>query len=265
MNDTQSALLDALARAERHAPFLRRLAAREAEVTARLAAGDLPGALALARAEEGGTVAAALRRERRRLALAAAVGDLAGLLPLEQVTGLLSDLADRALDRAVAAAIAERTPGAEPVGFAVLALGKHGSGELNYSSDIDPVLIFDPATLPHRGREEPAEAAARIARRVVELLQAPDADGFVFRVDLRLRPSPEATPPAIPVNAAIGYYESSACGGARSISARWARSAPSRAASAATTPPGSAWAPATTSSGGGAGSARWSSSRKSTN
>ncbi|XHS03141.1 hypothetical protein ACFB49_47650 [Sphingomonas sp. DBB INV C78] len=122
----------------------------------------------------------------------------------------LSDFADSALDRAVAAAIEERTPGEEPRGFAVLALGKHGSRELNYSSDIDPILIFDPETLPRRERDEPIEAAVRIGKRVVELLQARDDAGYVFRVDLRLRPSPEATPIVLPVEAAISYYESSA-------------------------------------------------------
>ncbi|TAK08087.1 MAG: bifunctional [glutamate--ammonia ligase]-adenylyl-L-tyrosine phosphorylase/[glutamate--ammonia-ligase] adenylyltransferase, partial [Rhizorhabdus sp.] len=82
--------------------------------------------------------------------------------------------------------------------------------ELNYSSDIDPILIFDPATLPHRPREEPVEAAVRIARRVVELLQTRDEHGYVFRVDLRLRPSPEVSPLALPIDAALSYYESAA-------------------------------------------------------
>jgi glutamate-ammonia-ligase adenylyltransferase len=122
----------------------------------------------------------------------------------------LSDLADRALERALAAAIEERTPG-EPVrGFAVIALGKHGSRELNYSSDIDPIFLFDPQTLPRRPREEPGQAAVRIGQRLIELLQKRDENGFVFRVDLRLRPSPEVTPIALPVDAAISYYESSA-------------------------------------------------------
>jgi glutamate-ammonia-ligase adenylyltransferase len=144
------------------------------------------------------------------VALALAIGDLAGLLPFETVVTTLSAFADRALDRAIAAAMAERTPDQAPRGFTALALGKHGSRELNYSSDIDPILLFDPETLPRRPREEPGEAAVRIARRVVELLQARDADGYVFRVDLRLRPSPEASPMALPINAALSYYESSA-------------------------------------------------------
>src|SRR3546814_4618097 len=113
---------------------------------------------------------------------------------------------------ALAAAMAERYPDAEKRGFVVLALGKHGSRELNYSSDIDPILLYDPRTLPHGEREDPADAAVRIGRRVSELLNARDGDGYVFRVDLRLRPSPEATPIALPVEAAIGYYESTALG-----------------------------------------------------
>lgn len=155
-------------------------------------------------------VARRLRIERRRIAGVAALGDLSGTVPLEATMRLLSDFADHALDEAIRAAIEERTPGAIPAGFAAIALGKQGSRELNYSSDIDPILLFDPETLPHKEREAPEEAAVRIGRRVVELLQARDGDGYVLRVDLRLRPSPEATPIVLPVNAAISYYESHA-------------------------------------------------------
>ena len=151
-----------------------------------------------------------LRLDRRALALSVAIGDLAGVLDLTAVTHALSDFADRALDTAIRAAIMERTPDAPPVGFTGIALGKQGSRELNYSSDIDPILLYDPRTLPCRPREAPEDAAVRIARRVVELLQARDGDGYVLRVDLRLRPSPEVTPIALPVDAAIGYYESQA-------------------------------------------------------
>jgi glutamate-ammonia-ligase adenylyltransferase len=202
----------ALERALAHAPYLRRLSGREPEILAALEAGNLPAALELCENLGGrvDSVASQLRSKKRRLALTLAVGDLAGVLTLEEVTTHLSRFADRALDRAIEAAIRERTPDAEPRGFVALALGKHGSGELNYSSDIDPILLFDPETLPRRPKDEPVEAAARIARRVVELLQAVDGDGYVFRVDLRLRPSPEATPPALPISAAITYYESSA-------------------------------------------------------
>src|SRR3546814_3696166 len=111
---------------------------------------------------------------------------------------------------------AERVPDAEPRGLAVIALVKHGSRELNYSSDIDPIFLFDPETLPRRAREDPIDAAQRIGRRVVELLSARDGDGCVFRVDLRLRPSPAAPPIVLPVDAAISYYESTALGDRKS-------------------------------------------------
>jgi glutamate-ammonia-ligase adenylyltransferase len=101
-------------------------------------------------------------------------------------------------------------PDAEPRGFAVIAMGKLGSHELNYSSDVDLLLLFDPDTLPRRSRDDPGEAAVRIGRRLIELLQKRTEDGYVQRVDLRLRPSPEVTPIALPLNAAISHYESSA-------------------------------------------------------
>jgi glutamate-ammonia-ligase adenylyltransferase len=207
-----SAAIDrAVERAEADAPFLRRLLRTRPEITAALRDGGLAAAVAAsARADPAAAdFAAALRRERQGVALAVALADLAGA-PFELTTRALSDFADSALDRAIQAAMLERLPGEMPRGLVALALGKQGSRELNYSSDIDPILLFDPATLPHRPREEPVEAAVRIARRVVELLQAQTADGFVLRVDLRLRPAAEATPLAVSVDAAIQHYESSA-------------------------------------------------------
>lgn len=202
---------NALERIEAHSPFLSGLAARHPAVVATVRDLGLDQAieqgLVAVRTDDAGET---LRLQRQLISLATALADLAGVASLEDVVGHLSAFADHALDVAIRQAIAERTPDAEPRGFAVLALGKHGSRELNYSSDIDPVLIFDPATLPHRPREEPVEAAVRIARRVVELLQTRDGNGFVFRVDLRLRPSPEVSPLALPVDAALSYYESAA-------------------------------------------------------
>jgi glutamate-ammonia-ligase adenylyltransferase len=158
----------------------------------------------------GETVEQSLRRQRRALALAVALGDLSGELSLERLTAALSDFADRAIDAALPEAIAERSPGAGTEGFAILALGKLGSRELNYSSDVDLILLFDPARLARRERDDPGEAAVRIGRRLVELLQQRTKDGYVARVDLRLRPSPEVTPIVLPAEAAISYYESQA-------------------------------------------------------
>lgn len=205
-------IANALQRADAHSPFLRRLMEKQPEVTDRLASGDIWGALAFGRdkAAEIEDVGVSLRRERDTVALCVAIGDLGGALSFEDITHTLSDFADHALDKALTRAFHERTPGEAPRGFAIIGLGKHGSRELNYSSDIDPIFLFDPETLPRRDRDEPVEAAVRLGKRVIDLLQTRTGDGYAFRVDLRLRPSPEATPIALPVEAAINYYESMA-------------------------------------------------------
>ena len=180
------------------------------EVVDRFSTEGSEGAAALALSIVDHSIEDELRRRRQALALAVALGDLAGELTLERVTRLLSDFADQAIAAALRQAIDERAPGAPLEGFAVIALGKLGSVELNYSSDVDLSLLFDPATLPRREREDAGEAAVRIGRRMIEILQRRTASGYVERVDLRLRPSPEVTPIALPVDAAISHYESSA-------------------------------------------------------
>ncbi|MFZ5794543.1 MAG: glutamine-synthetase adenylyltransferase [Pseudomonadota bacterium] len=218
-------IIDAVARARQWSPFLSMLLQREPEMAAMLENGVLPELHSLARDLADMPTPRRLRLERRRLALRVAIGDLAGCDDLTAVTHALSDFADRALDSAIVTAIAERTPDAPVQGFTAIALGKQGSRELNYSSDIDPILLFDPATLPCRPREAPEEAAVRIGKRVVEILQARDGDGYVLRVDLRLRPSPEVTPIALSVDAALSYYES--------LALPWERAAFIRARAAA--------------------------------
>jgi [glutamine synthetase] adenylyltransferase / [glutamine synthetase]-adenylyl-L-tyrosine phosphorylase len=197
-----------MARADAHSPYLRRLMVRFPAVVAGLERGELHDIVP--DIDPDLPVGQALRQAKGRLALTVAIGDLAGLLSLGEVTAALSGFADRALNAAIVEAIKTHVPDAEPVGLAALALGKHGSSELNYSSDIDPVFIFDPALLPRRSREDGGEAAVRIGRRVVELMQARDGNGYVFRVDLRLRPSPEVSPIVLPVDTAISHYESAA-------------------------------------------------------
>jgi glutamate-ammonia-ligase adenylyltransferase len=217
----------ALARAEANAPFLSLAMRRFPDLVDLLAAGEGEAALAWAgqAGEDAPDLGAALRREKRALALALAIGDLAGAFALPRVTAELTALADRALDAAIAHAIAQRVPGAPSQGFVALALGKQGAGELNYSSDIDPILLFDPLRLPRRARDDPGEAGQHVARTLVRLLSAVDAEGYVFRVDLRLRPASEVSPLAIPVEAALAHYES--------LALAWERAAFIRARSAA--------------------------------
>lgn len=216
----------ALHRARQHAPFLARALERQPELAALLAAGDAAAALAWARWQgENPDVEVALRRERLALAAALAVGDLAGAFPLTQVVGELTAFADRALDRAIRTAIAERCDADNADGFIALALGKQGAGELNYSSDIDPILLFDRDRLPRRASDDPGEAAQRYARRVVALLASNTADGYALRVDLRLRPASEVSPLCVPVGSALTHYQGAALA--------WERAAFTRARAAA--------------------------------
>ena len=153
-----------------------------------------------------------LREERARLAAAVAIADIAGEWPLERVTGALSGFAAAALDAAVRHLLATGREftgaGPEGSGIVILGMGKLGAAELNYSSDIDIVLIYDEAAAPVRRRDRVGQAMVRFARDLVRLLQERTADGYVARVDLRLRPDPASTPLAVPMRAAEAYYES---------------------------------------------------------
>ena len=215
-----------LDRARAHSAFLTLALERRPELAEMLAAGRGEDALAAALASgEGQEAGVALRRERLGLALVLGVGDLAGAFPLSRVLSELTGFADHALDAAMRAVVAKRVEDAAFAGFSGIALGKQGAGELNYSSDIDPILLFDPDTLPRRERDEPGEAAQRYARQVVELLSQSTGEGYVLRVDLRLRPASEVSPLAISFPAAISHYESSALA--------WERAAYIRARAAA--------------------------------
>jgi [glutamine synthetase] adenylyltransferase / [glutamine synthetase]-adenylyl-L-tyrosine phosphorylase len=207
---SQTSISEAIERAKANSPFLAGLIERNPDLLSLIEAGDFEGALNNSLSRLADDVGTALRQQRQGVALVTAIADLAGVWDLTRVTRILSDFADHALDQAIAAAIEERVPGAPNRGFAVIALGKHGGRELNYSSDIDPIFLFDPKILPHRERDDVAEAAVRYGRRVIELLSKTDEHGYVFRVDMRLRPSPEVSPIVLPVEAAISYYESSA-------------------------------------------------------
>lgn len=161
-------------------------------------------------------VAAALRRAKREAALAIALADISGAWRLDEVTGALSELAEAALVLAMdhAVRVAQRAghlrqgaagAPARGCGIVALAMGKLGARELNYSSDVDLILLHD----PEAGLADTSTPVfTRIARAVVALLEARDADGYVFRTDLRLRPDPAATPPSVALPAALTYYES---------------------------------------------------------
>lgn len=162
-----------------------------------------------------------LRRLKRHAALLIALADIAKAWSLAEITAALSDFASASLSAAtdfamadlvrqkVLEASAEQDVDYKPhPGFVFLGMGKLGSGELNYSSDIDIIALYEPsvigATNPDRLRQE----MIRATQTVVRLMDQRTADGYVFRTDLRLRPDPGMTPVALTVNAAISYYES---------------------------------------------------------
>ena len=165
------------------------------------------------------TVMSVLRRARRRVALSVGIADITGYWPLEVITGALSEFADNALQLAVSHLLLEgRTAGeieianaddpAHASGFIVLGMGKLGALELNYSSDIDLILLFDQDLVRYRGSKTPQQFFVRLARKLVRILEERTGEGYVFRTDLRLRPDPGSTPLVVSTLAAETYYES---------------------------------------------------------
>jgi len=159
-----------------------------------------------------------LRRAKRQTALIIALSDIAGLFTLEDVTQSLTRFADAtlraafrfALKRAAGGTVWADKDGAAleaTTGLVVLAMGKYGAFELNYSSDIDIVTFYEPTSFPFAKRGDQRGAAVDIIKHVVKLIADVTPDGYVFRVDLRLRPDAGATQVAISTDAAADYYE----------------------------------------------------------
>ena len=167
-----------------------------------------------------GEIMARLRHAKQRVAFLTALADLGGIFTAEVTTDLLSRFASAAvaatLDHLLVSAAGEgkiRLPSShdnpsENSGVVVLGMGKLGANELNYSSDIDIVVFFEPEAEIIIDPDDARELFPKLMRRLVRILQERTGDGYVFRTDLRLRPDPGSTPLAIPVEAALIYYES---------------------------------------------------------
>ncbi|MEX1236574.1 MAG: glutamine-synthetase adenylyltransferase [Roseovarius sp.] len=202
-------------------PYLRQLMQTEADW--------LPGALEAPEAaleavmdalrKHEGDPSGPLRQAKRRAALLIGLADLAGVWPLETVTQALSDLADMACDVALKFALLHelrrgKLPGMTEddlpncAGMVVLAMGKMGAGELNYSSDIDLICLYDDTRFDGDQQHEARAAFVRATRRMAQILSENTAEGYVFRTDLRLRPDPGVTPVCMSMAAAEAYYES---------------------------------------------------------
>jgi len=173
-------------------------------------------------ADLGEDTAALMRRLRvakRRVALVAAVAELVGAWSLDQQTAALSRFADGALGAALRHLLRQAVTGGsiglasidEPErdsGLIVLGVGKLGGYELNYSSDIDLILLYDPTRARISTRDGIQSLFVRMARDLGRILDERTSDGYVFRTDLRLRPDPGSTPLTLSVAAALAYYES---------------------------------------------------------
>ena len=176
-------------------------------------------ALAARRDENEADLMRALRRAKREAALLVALADIGGVWDVVAATEALTRFADAAVRAAIdfllrkhaRAGLLALDPEASDVesdsGLVVLALGKHGARELNYSSDIDLIVLYDPAAASLPPGTEPGPLFARLTRSLARLLQERTSDGYVLRVDLRLRPDPASTPVALSTLSAYAYYE----------------------------------------------------------
>jgi [glutamine synthetase] adenylyltransferase / [glutamine synthetase]-adenylyl-L-tyrosine phosphorylase len=159
-----------------------------------------------------------LRRMKAEAALLIALCDIGGVWPVMRVTTALTEVAVASVQAALRFLLRQEAargrlspPSLESPednsGLIVLAMGKMGAGELNYSSDIDLIVFFDPAAPTLAPDIEPQPFFVRVTRALARLLQQRTGDGYVFRVDLRLRPDPASTQVAISIESALHYYE----------------------------------------------------------
>lgn len=201
------------------APHLARLVEAEADWLVEAASGTpedaLERALAEARGGELHDLASRLRRAKRRIGLLTALADLGGVWGLDEVTGALSRLADEGLQTCTTLLVAEaqeagRLPkvDADCGGLVILSMGKLGAQELNYSSDIDLIALFDESNYAPDDYATVRKHFIRIVQRTMKLMSEETGEGYVFRTDLRLRPDPSVTPVCIGMGAAEYYYES---------------------------------------------------------
>ncbi len=215
-------LTDVLELAIAGSPFLRTLSLQHPDVLLqyleqgpdRLVAACIEACNEAAVADDSSSAMKILRYQRKRVALGIALADLSASWTTEKVTHALTEFADAAVQAAVKHLLLQAQRQGKITksddtgcGYVVLAMGKHGAFELNYSSDIDLIILFDAETAPLSPDIEPSTFFVRLTRILVAILQDVNEDGYVFRVDLRLRPDPRATQVAIAVEAAAVYYE----------------------------------------------------------
>ena len=169
--------------------------------------------------ENDDSVTRQLRIARRRAALTIGLADISNSWNVEEVTEALSKFADHSISLVVKKLLIDShetgeiklTDPNEPTkdsGFIILAVGKLGGRELNYSSDVDLILLFDPDLVNYIGKHSSQEFFIRLGKQFIKFLEEHTKDGYVFRTDTRLRPDPGSTPLVMSTRAAEVYYES---------------------------------------------------------
>jgi len=159
-----------------------------------------------------------LRVNKRRIALLCGLADLGSWWTGNRVTALLSDFAKASLSATLDFILLQQHASEKLIltnpqspqndcGLIVFGMGKLGAGELNYSSDIDLILFFEQQSGIKLNTDDPITLLSRMAKQLIKIMQERTSDGYVFRMDLRLRPDPSSTPLVIPVEAALIYYE----------------------------------------------------------
>ena len=194
-----------------------RLLIEEGPETAYAAAREMAADTSSLGEESRQQVMKRLRVAKRRASLAIGMADIAAVWPLERVTGALSDIASttlsavcthllRALHDRGKLALPDPAMPEQGSGLIILGMGKLGAGELNYSSDVDIIVLFDEEIATDPSGDGLQQIFARLARNLVTIMDERTADGYVFRTDLRLRPDPGSTAAALSVRAAEAYY-----------------------------------------------------------
>ncbi|MEP0519063.1 MAG: bifunctional [glutamine synthetase] adenylyltransferase/[glutamine synthetase]-adenylyl-L-tyrosine phosphorylase [Hyphomicrobiales bacterium] len=161
---------------------------------------------------------AALRRYKQSTALSIALWDLGDVLPQKAVLEALSKAAEISVEQGLRYLVTQEAAsgkctynlpnsGLDGLGFVLLGMGKLGGWELNYSSDIDLIALYDPDGGTLADGQEPSVFWVRLVKRLVRLMQERTGDGYAYRMDLRLRPDPGSTPLAVSVPGALQYYE----------------------------------------------------------
>ncbi len=206
------------------APFLKNLIRDHELVVHDLA---VHGPAAMMKALIGALELATLRSSRTQAALIIALADLGGQWSLEQATRALSDFADAAIAYALHAALWPalkdgklilagktrkqlKSADVKNAGLVCLGLGKLGGRELNYSSDIDLIFVFDERKITAADDGDATAELVKVVQHFSRLLDERTAEGYVARVDLRLRPDPNVMPVALSMAAAEVYYHNMA-------------------------------------------------------